>query len=159
MWLESLAEGQPENFHALRTTLWHSSLWKADFFLSEFGVTFPPCMTGTCKAPGPWGEQERLWPTPPSPDINSLRHSPPAGGCGPSGPKPQQQFLPDCGWPHQQPTDTDSYPAPRTLHVTLTSSLHIWPHTWHSCQSCCTYSEILYARPWACVLHTPSSSF
>ena len=30
-----------------------------------------------------------IWSTPPTLDINSLNHSPPAEGCGPSGPKPQ----------------------------------------------------------------------
>ncbi len=32
--------------------------------------------------------KERLWPTPPTPDTNCFRHSPLAGGCSPSGPKP-----------------------------------------------------------------------
>lgn len=41
-----------------------------------------------CTPPRPWGTQERLWPTPPVPDTNSLRDCPPALGCGPSGTKP-----------------------------------------------------------------------
>jgi len=41
----------------------------------------------TWTPPGPCGEQVRLWSTPPTPDINFLSLSPPAGGCGPSGPK------------------------------------------------------------------------
>ena len=37
---------------------------------------------------GPGGVQERLLLIPSVPVTNSLRHSPLAGGCGPSGPKP-----------------------------------------------------------------------
>ena len=43
--------------------------------------------------PGPWGVQGRLWPTPPTLDTNSLCHSPPAEGCGPSGPKPHATWA------------------------------------------------------------------
>ena len=42
----------------------------------------------TCLPLGPWGGQVRLWPIPPTRVTNSLRFFPPAGGCGPSGPKP-----------------------------------------------------------------------
>ena len=42
----------------------------------------------TCSPLGPWGGQVRLWPIPPTRVTNSLRFFPPAGGCGPSGPKP-----------------------------------------------------------------------
>ncbi len=71
--------------------------------------------------PGSSNVQERLWPTCPTLDRKCLRHSPLAGGCGPSGPKPHKNcFFPtaaglinkvrDPHWPTTPP------------HVTLTST-------------------------------------
>ena len=45
-------------------------------------------LSRTCTPPGLWGVQGRLWLIPPTPVTDSLRHSPLAGGCSPSGPKP-----------------------------------------------------------------------
>ena len=42
----------------------------------------------TCLPLGPWGVQVRLWPILPTRVTTSSRYFPPAGGCGPSGPKP-----------------------------------------------------------------------
>ena len=93
------------------------------------------------------GEQGRLWPTPPTLDTHCSSHSPPSG--------PQEQFLSNCSWPHQQgpgpPTATNSHWACElVLSVTLTL-------LWHTAlrHSFTSYFIILSDSPWplGCMSH------
>jgi len=74
-------------------------------------------------SPGPvrlqdWGGQGRLWLISRTPVTNSFRHSPLAGGCGPSGPKPHatrtvsSHPLLALSTRPGAPNDTDSVPLP-----------------------------------------------
>ncbi len=75
----------------------------------------------TCTPPGSWGVHWRLWMIPPTLDTNCLRHS--LAVHQDQNLTPQEQFLPNCSWPHQQgpSTDTDSIIA--TPHYI---NIHTW---------------------------------
>src|SRR4029434_8089412 len=108
----------------------------------------------TCSPLGPRGVQVRLWPIPPTRVINSSRSFPPAGGCGPSGPKPHATKPASSRLPlalvtrpgTPTPPDVDSHPAPTPqVCVTLT---HTTLHTAH-----CTFTFALLR----CILHFNSN--
>src|SRR4029434_883483 len=114
----------------------------------------------TCSPLGPRGVQVRLWPIPPTRVINSSRSFPPAGGCGPSGPKPHATKPASSRLPlalvtrpgTPTPPDVDSHPAPTPQAcVMLThTTLHTAHPLLHSCPAFCIVVLIVFVFYFMC---------
>ena len=120
----------------------------------RLAATFHPFRT--CTAPGLWGVQVGLWPTPPIPLTDFWRLSPLAGSCGPSGPKSPAT------WTVSSLLQLGSWTGPGTLTDTDSSILYLFFYFFiyflsflysssifihqssHTCISVCSYIYIIY---------------
>ena len=97
-----------------------------------------------------------MWPIPPTRVTNSLRFFPPAGGCGPSGPKPHATKPASSRLPLAlvtRPPDVDSHPAPTPQACVMLT--HTTLHTAHCTSTFALLPCFLYCSTYCvCVVLT-----